>query len=103
MNKEKKMDNRNMFQFVPTEDGELVLFIYAREGEADRPLARLLPEKKTIEFYRSGEDAFELKPIDNSIFANLETKKNLLVCEILPAEHENEVEICNSYVAEITK
>jgi hypothetical protein len=97
------MDNRNTFQFVPTEDNNLVLFIYAREGEANRPLARLLPGKNTIEFYRSGDDAFELKPIDDSIFANLEIQKKLLVCEILPAEHENEVEICNSYVAEITK
>lgn len=97
------MDNRNTFQFVPTEEDNLVLFIYAREGAADKPLARLLPDKNTIEFYRSGEDAFELKPIDANIFANLKTKKTLLVCEVLPAEHENEVEICNSYVTEITQ
>lgn len=96
------MDNRNMFQFVPTEDGELVLFIYAREGMQNRPVLRLVPQEHKIEFYRSGEDAFNLNEIDETIMAKLEHKKNILVCEVLPAENAGEVEISNSYLIDIS-
>lgn len=96
------MDNRNMFQFVPTEDDELVLFIYAREGMQDRPVLRLIPQEHRIEFYRSGEDVFNLNEIDETTMAKLEHKKNILVCEVLPAENTGEVEISNSYLIDIS-
>ena len=96
------MDNRNMFQFVPTEDGELVLFIYAREGMQDRPVIRLVTQEHRIEFYRNEKDAFNLNEIDETIMAKLEHKKNILVCEVLPAENAGEVEISNSYLIDIS-
>lgn len=97
------MAMQNLFQFVPCEGGELALFIYAREGKIERPVLRLLPDEQKMELYRSGEDMVALKVEDEALFTQLKSKKKLLVCEVLPAEHEDEVEIVKTYLVDITQ
>ncbi len=90
------------YQFLTAEDGHLVLLIYAREGVVDRPILHL-SEEQTAELYRNGEDEIALNGIAADVWQRLQTLKNLLVCEVIPAENADEVEIINSYLVEITK
>lgn len=93
----------NIYQFVPSEDGEFALFIYAREGNPDRPLLRLMPNEQKMELYLSGQDMLPLNIDNQKIFEHLQNKKNILICEVLPAENENEIEIIRSYLVDITQ
>ena len=90
------------YQFLTAEDGHIVLLIYAREGVVDRPVLHL-SENQTAELYRNGEDEIVLNGISGDIWQRLQTLATLLVCEVLPAENEDEVEIINSYHTEIAK
>lgn len=94
---------QNLYQFVASEDGDLALFIYAREGKAEKPLLRLLPDERKMELYRNGEDMIMLTVADAALFAQAESKDKLLVCEVLPAEKEDEVEIVKTYLVDIAK
>jgi hypothetical protein len=97
------MPDMNMFQFLVSDENEVVLLLYAREGHADRPLARLFRNEQKIEIYRSGDDELTLEQVDDNIFVLLNGKHNFMVCEVLPAENEGEVEIIDSYFIEITE
>lgn len=97
------MAMQNLFQFVPCEGGELALFIYAREGKIERPVLRLMSDEHKMELYRSGEDMVELTIQDEALFTRLKSKNKLLVCEVLPAEHEDEIEITKTYLVDIAE
>ena len=97
------MAMQNLFQFVPCEGGELALFIYAREGKIERPVLRLMSDAHKMELYRSGEDMVTLAIADEALFTQVKNKNKLLVCEVLPAENEGEVEILQTYLVDIAE
>ena len=97
------MPEINTFQFLVTEDNEVALLLYAREGRADRPLVRLFRNEQKVEIFRNADDELTLEQVDDNIFVCLNGKNQLLICEVLPAENEDELEIIDSYHAEIVE
>ncbi len=97
------MPDMNTFQFLITDEKDVALLIYAREGRAERPLVRLFRNEQKVEIYRNEEDELTLEQVDDSVFVNLNGKNNLLICEVLPAENEGEIEVIDSYRADIVE
>ena len=93
----------NTFDFLISEENEVMLILYARDIAPEDPIVRLNPENNTIELYRMKNDAFTLEKVDNEDFELLKNEKNLLVCEILPTENPDETEIVYTYEAIIIK
>jgi hypothetical protein len=96
------MTMENIFQFMLSEEGEPALFIYARESQPNEPLLHLMPKEHKANLYRNGQDIITLNLDDAKIIENLKNKQKLLVCEVLPAENANEVEIIKTYLVDIT-
>ena len=95
------MTNMNTFEFIASEDGNIALFIYARELAHNHPVFRFFNAQKKAELYRCGEDMVILEPIEPKIAERLLQMTELLVCEVLPAENEGELEITAAYRADV--
>lgn len=93
----------NTFDFLISEDNDVLLVIYARDIEPSEPIVRLNPEQKTVELYRRKNDAFTLETVDEEVFNLLSREEKLLVCEILPTENPEETEIVYTYEATIVE
>jgi len=93
----------NTFDFLISEDNDVLLVIYARDIEPSEPIVRLNPEQKTVELYRRKNDAFTLESVDEEVFNLLSREEKLLVCEILPTENPEETEIVYTYEATIVE
>jgi hypothetical protein len=89
----------NTFDFMISEENEVMLVIYARDIAPEDPIARLDPENKTVELYRRKNDAFSLENVSDDVFELLKDEDNLLVCEIMPTENPDETEIVYTYEA----
>ena len=95
------MADMNTFDFVVSENNEIMLIIYARETEPVGPAIRLIANEKVVELYRNGADALTLQNVNADVFTNLSDKKTVLVCEIAPADNPEETEIIYAYEAQI--
>ena len=89
----------NTFDFMISEENEVMLVIYARDIAPEDPIARLDPENKKVELYRRKNDAFSLENVSDDVFELLKDEDNLLVCEIMPTENPDETEIVYTYEA----
>ena len=100
------MADFDTYDFMITDQGDVMLVMYARETEPHlRPVVRLNPAEHIIEFYRTDTEAMTLEDVSDDVFKNLEGKDNLLVCEINPKDSENpeEAEIVYAYEAEFAE
>ena len=100
------MPDLNTFDFMITDEGDVMLVMFARDIEPhENPAVILYPEDHVIEFYRSDTEAMTLEEVDDDVFKNLENEPTLLVCEINPDDSENpeEAEIVYAYEAEIIR
>ena len=100
------MPDLNTFDFMITDEGDVMLVMYARDIEPhENPAVILYPDDHVIEFYRSDTEAMTLEEVDDDVFKNLENEPTLLVCEINPDDSENpeEAEIVYAYEAEIIR
>ncbi|MBQ8671204.1 MAG: hypothetical protein IJ525_01650 [Alphaproteobacteria bacterium] len=95
------MADMNTFDFMISEDNEVMLVIYARETEPVGPAVRLIAKEQVVELYRNGADALTLQEVGAEIFNNLHDKEKLLVCEIAPTDNPDETEIVYAYEATI--
>ncbi|MBR6356497.1 MAG: hypothetical protein IKR92_06560 [Alphaproteobacteria bacterium] len=91
----------NTFEFLISDEDEIMLLLYARDIAPEQPAVRLSPEDKTIELYRRVDDAFTLEKVEDEVFELLKDAETLLVCEILPMEETEETEIVYTYNATI--
>lgn len=91
----------NTFDFLISDEDEIMLILYARDIAPEQPAVRLNPEEKTIELYRRVDDAFTLENVEDDVFELLKNEETLLVCEILPIEDTDETEIVYTYNAPI--
>jgi len=80
------MADMNTFDFMISEDNEVMLVIYARETDPVGPAVR---------------DALTLQEVGPEIFNSLHDKEKLLVCEIAPTDNPDETEIVYAYEATI--
>jgi len=95
------MADYNIFDFMVTEENDVMLLLYARDTAPDNPSVRLDAENHTVELRRNDEDTLTLKEVEDEIFENLIDEETLLVCEIAPTDNEEENEIIYTYEAEI--
>ena len=100
------MPDMNIFDFMITDLGEVMLILYARDTPPhENPGVILDPENHIIEFFRTDTEAMTLEEVSDDVFKNLENEDNLMVCEINPNDSENpeEAEIVYAYNAEIVR
>jgi len=95
------MTDTGIFEFITSENGDIALFIHAREAEHNHPVFRFFASLHKAELYRCGEDMVIIEPIEDKIAERLLQTTKLLVCEVLPAENEGELEITAAYRAAI--
>ena len=69
------MPDMNTFEFLITEEDDVALLLYAREGKADRALVRLFRNEQKVEFYRNEEDELTLENVEDNVFVSLAGKK----------------------------
>lgn len=93
----------NKYDFLISDENEVMLLLYARDIAPEEPVVRLSSEQKTIELYRRRDDAFTLENVEDQIFTLLKDEPNLLVCEIYPTDNPDETEIVYTYEATIVE
>lgn len=87
------------FDFLITDQDEVMLIITAQDTPPEAPAVRLHPETKSIELYRHLNDAYTLQNVDGEVFSLLNNEEELLVCETKPTESPDETEIVYTYEA----
>lgn len=100
------MADFDTFDFLITDQGDVMLILFARETEPHpRPVIRLNPTAHLVEFYRTDTEAMTLEGVSDDVFKSLEGEETLLICEINPKDSENpeEAEIVYAYEAEIAE
>lgn len=95
------MSDYNTFDFMVTEENDVMLLLYARNTAPENPHVRLNSAGHTVELQRNDEDTVTLQEVEDEIFENLTDEETLLVCEIAPTENDDESEIIYTYEAEI--
>lgn len=97
------MSDNDVYDFLISDQKEVFLIMRARDTEPDNPAVVLDEKTKTVELYRSITEQYTLENVDAEVFELLKNETNLLVCEILPTENEDETEIVYTYQALIVK
>lgn len=95
------MPDFNTFDFMVTDENEVLLLLYARESEPQEPTVELNYDEHTIVLKRNEDDFLTLENIEDEIFDDLQEEDTLLVCEIAPTEDDEEEEIVYTYEADI--
>lgn len=93
------MPDFNTFDFMITEDNEVMLLLYARNTAPEKPSVKLNYDAHNIILTRNQEDILTLENVEDKIFDNLQEDNSLLVCEIDPTDNEEESEIVYTYEA----
>ncbi len=89
------------FEFIITEEDDVMLVIYARKGNQENPLVELNPKKNSVVLYRNKEDVITLENVSKEVFEILREEQVLLITEVVPTENELENEIKQVYEAKI--
>ena len=97
------MANNDTYDFLISDENEVMLILYSRDSTPENPAVHLDAENHTVELYRNPEDALTLQYVDSDIFTNLAEEESLLVCEIQPTENPDETEIVYAYEAVIVE
>lgn len=97
------MANNNTYDFIISEENEVMLILYSRDSAPENPAVSLDPENHIIELYRNSGDAVTLQYVDSDVFKNLTEDEELLVCEIQPTDDPDETEIVYAYNAVIVE
>lgn len=97
------MPNFNTFDFMVTDENEVMLLLYARDTIPEAPTVKLKQDEHNIILTRNKDDVLTLENVEDSIFDNLQDDSSLLVCEIEPSDNEEESEIVYTYEATISE
>ena len=89
------------FEFIVTEEDDVMLIIYARSGNPENPAVEMVSKKKQIILHRNSKDIVTLENVDDNVFENLNGEKVLLIAEVMPTENPLENEIKQVYNARI--
>ena len=88
-------DKFDAFDFIINEEDEVMLLLYAREGEAKDA------GNRSAVLYRNEEDGVVIDRIPDDAFDSLQDADSLMVCELSREEREEDVEIVRAYEADI--
>lgn len=94
-------DKFEVFDFVVNDEDEVMLLMYVREGEPDKPFVLLHPDEGTAILHRNNNDEIFLSDIWADIFDSLADADKLLVCELSRTDNEDDTEIVHAYEADI--
>ena len=97
------MPDFNTFDFMVTDENDVMLLLYARETAPENPTVLLNSDEHSIILTRNQEDVLTLENVEDEIFDNLQDDSTLLVCEIEPSDNEEDAEIVYTYEAEIVE
>ena len=91
-------DKFDAFDFIINEEDEVMLLLYAREGEAKDAVIEIDAGNRSAVLYRNEEDGVV---IPDDAFDSLQDADSLMVCELSREEREEDVEIVRAYEADI--
>ena len=97
------MPDFNTFDFMVTDENDVMLLLYARDTAPKDPQVQLNPNEHNIVLSRNENDVITLEDVEDEIFNNLQEENTLLVCEIEPSDSEEEAEIVYTYEAQIAE
>lgn len=89
------------FEFIITEEEDVMLIIYARSGNPENPEVELDSATGHIILYRNPDDVVTLENVRPEVFENLSEEHALLIVEVAPTENPLENEIKQAYEARI--
>lgn len=87
------------FEFIVTEEDDLMLIIYARSGNPDNPEVELDKNGKGVTLRRSSTDVITLEDVGDKILEILNEENALLIAEVVPTENPLEHEVKQVYNA----
>lgn len=89
------------FEFIITEEDDVMLIIYARSSDPENPEVELNKEQKSIVLRRNSTDIVTLENVEDKILNNLSEEKALLIAEVVPTDNPLEHEVKQVYNAVI--
>ena len=92
-------DKFDAFDFIINEEDEVMLLLYAREGEAKDAVIEIDAGNRSAVLYRNEEDGVVIDRIPDDAFDSLQDADSLMVCELSREEREEDVEIVRAYEA----
>lgn len=98
-----EINDPDVFDFLISDENEVLLIMPAREAEPDDPAVVLLPEEHCVELFRNGEEEFTLENVSDDVFAALNDRISVMVCETAPTDNPDETQIVYTYYAEIIR
>ncbi|MBE6452398.1 MAG: hypothetical protein E7012_02780 [Alphaproteobacteria bacterium] len=90
------------YDFLINEEDEVMLLLYARENEPQKPTIEIDAENHSAILHRREDDSFILSDIPDDVLDSLEDADKLLVCELSIEEKEEDTQIIYAYEAELT-
>ena len=89
------------FEFIITEEDDIMLIIYARSTNPENPEVELNKEQKRVILRRNSTDVVTLEGVEDKIMENLSEEKALLIAEVVPTDNPLEHEVKQVYNAVI--
>ena len=89
------------FEFIITEEDDIMLIIYARSTNPENPEVELNKEQKRVILRRNSTDVVTLENVEDKILNNLSEEKALLIAEVVPTDNPLEHEVKQVYNAVI--
>ena len=75
-------DKFDAFDFIINEEDEVMLLLYAREGEAKDAVIEIDAGNRSAVLYRNEEDGVVIDRIPDDAFDSLQDADSLMVCEL---------------------
>lgn len=95
-------DNSNFYDFIISEDDEIMLLLYARDSKPQNPRIEVNLDNKSATLYRSENDGVSIEDISDEILDILYETDKLLICELSNTDNEDDTQIVNAYEAEVS-
>ena len=96
-----EMSEFDTFDFLINDEDEVMLLLYAREGEPENAVIDVDFENKTAVLIRKENDGIELQEIPDDVLDALSEADKILVCELCQASDDEDAEVVYAYEAEI--
>ena len=89
------------FEFIITEENDVMLIIYARAGNPEKPVVKLDLEHNSIVLYRNQKDVVTIENVEKEVLDILSKENLLLITEVVPTKNPLEQEFSQAYGARI--
>ena len=93
---------KDTFDFIINDEDEVMLLLYAREGDPKDPVIEINPSDNTAVLHRNNEDEIMLQDVPDQVIDSLHDADSLLVCELSREEKEEDSKIVRAYEADVS-